>query len=211
MILHLKRPTWPAVKAFAAHWWDEILCGLILLILALFLLGVDVGINGYVSIVLAAVGGLVLPVILFFVATLILPLLAFMGAIVAALVAVVTGLFTLLLAPVFTFLMSAVIVPVAAFFTGLASSLLAWLATTWLGTLLAPLINVVTPLLLKVGPWLTVTRNGTWLYNRLKGVPFVAAIGAAWFAARKKYGPRKAPAKKKAASTRPAKRHPRRR
>lgn len=184
----------PALKALAAKWWDEILCGFILLILALFLLGVDViGINGPLSFILAAVGGLVLPVVLFFMATLVLPLLAFLTAAVAALVAAAAGLFTLLLAPLLTLLVTAVVLPVVTFFTGLVGTLTAWLAATWLGSLLAPVINVVTPLLLKFGPWLAGARNATWAYNKLKAIPFIAAILAAYFSAKSKQQKRQKP------------------
>lgn len=193
-------------KSFIQKWWDETLAALILLILALFLLGYDwFGLNGYVSTILAVLGGLVLAVVGFIAATMVMPLVVvvvgFATALVAALAAVWAIVFTALIAPVLAFVVGTIVLPIVALVTGLISTLLTWLAGTWLGTLLMPLINTVSPLLLKFGPWFAALRHSEWALtkiNALRGsLGLIALVSLRFSRSRTKpaKGPRQGPRK----------------
>lgn len=159
-------------KYLLTNYWDEALAALILLILALFLLGYDwFGLNGYVSTLLALVGGLVLAVVGFVVATMVMPLvlmvLGFATALLAAVAAAWALVFTALIAPLLAFVVGTIVLPIVALVTGLISTLTAWLAGTWLGTLLMPVINTVSPLLVKFGPWVAAFRHSEWALTKV--------------------------------------------
>lgn len=162
--------------------WDWVLCFVVLCMLGMFLLGYDViGLNGPLAGVLGLVGGLVLPIILLVFA----PIILFIGGLVTMLVAFVTALFMMLLAPLLGFLVGAVVLPLITFVTGMVTALMAWLATTWLGVLLAPVINAVTPFLIQYGPWLALGRNVNWFYDKVYKNRHVKKVVDAYWRGRK--------------------------
>lgn len=149
---------------FKTH-WDWLLCGMVMLSLALFLLGYDwFGLNGYVSTLLGIVGAILATLVGFIMATLILPMVGLITAVIGAFVGVVTVILAFVVGGIFT--------PIAAFVVGLIYSLLSWLATTWLGTLLMPVYSTVGPLVLKVAPWLTTSKFALKFYDWLDDQPW---------------------------------------
>lgn len=149
---------------FKTH-WDWLLCGFVLLSLALFLLGHDaLGLNGYVATGLGIVGAILATLIGFIMATLVLPMVGLITAVIGAFVGVVTVVLAFVVGGIFT--------PIAAFVVGAIYSLLGWLATTWLGTLLMPVYTTVGPLVLKIAPWLTTSKFALKFYDWLDDQPW---------------------------------------
>ncbi len=152
------------LKFFKAH-WEWLLCGGVLTNLALFLLGKDVfGLHQGMAVGLALLGGLVLAIMGFLMATLVLPMVALVTGVIGAFI----GAIALLLA----FVVGGIFTPLAAVVVGAIYSLLGWLATTWLGTLLMPFYTTLGPLVLKIAPWLTTSKFLITFYDWLDDQPW---------------------------------------
>jgi MFS family permease len=138
--------------------WEWLLCGFVLLSLGLFLLGHDLlGLNGYWATLLALLASVLATLVGFVMATLVLPLVGLITAIIGAFIGLVTVILAFLVGGIFT--------PLAAAVVGAIYSLLGWLATTWLGSLLMPLYSTLGPLVLKVAPWLTTSKYAVKIYD----------------------------------------------
>lgn len=125
--------------------WEWFVLFAVLILLALFLLGLDwFGLNGLTSSVMALVGALLSTILAFVMAALIGPLIALITGLVATL-----------------------IMPVLALGTGLFGTVVGWLATTWVGALFTPAYAMVAPVILKISPLLTMGKYGHKAYDWL--------------------------------------------